>query len=175
MKFKSRRLHPHIDSPLGTMLLAATDRGLAGVWFDQGQRHGPTPPAGARTTHPVLVEAAPAARLLRRPAHTFDCRSTCRHGTAVPAKRVAGAAGDSRRRHHQLRRAGAPLGRPQAARGGRGGRPQPGQHRRALPPRARHRGSLTGYAGGLDRKTALLQLEGALSNASKEKCDDEDA
>ena len=29
------------ESPLGTMLLAATRRSLCGVWF-VGQRHGPT-------------------------------------------------------------------------------------------------------------------------------------
>ena len=35
-----QRVCTRYESPLGTMLLAATDRGLAGVWF-VGQRHGP--------------------------------------------------------------------------------------------------------------------------------------
>src|SRR4051812_16316101 len=46
------------ESPMGTMLLAASDRGLAGVWF-VGQRHGPDC-SGWREdpSHPVLQAAA---------------------------------------------------------------------------------------------------------------------
>jgi methylated-DNA-[protein]-cysteine S-methyltransferase len=45
------------ESPLGPMLLAASDRGLAGVWF-RGQRHGPAVPPGPEAAdHPVLDQA----------------------------------------------------------------------------------------------------------------------
>ncbi len=40
MKTPSNLVSCSYESPLGTMLLAATDAGLAGVWFE-GQRHGP--------------------------------------------------------------------------------------------------------------------------------------
>jgi hypothetical protein len=44
-KDEIRQLHRPDDfhSPLGEMLIAATDKGLAGTWFD-GQRHLPPQP-----------------------------------------------------------------------------------------------------------------------------------
>ena len=59
MKFKSKTIYTtHIDTPLGGITMAATDEGLAGVWFDQ-QRHWPDT-TGWQTwdDHPALLEAA---------------------------------------------------------------------------------------------------------------------
>ena len=45
MKFDPSITQTRYDSPLGPMIVAATRRGLAGVWFE-GQRHLPqTDPA----------------------------------------------------------------------------------------------------------------------------------
>ena len=45
------------DSPLGPLLLAATARGLAGVWFD-GQAHHPGPiEAPQDATNPFIAQA----------------------------------------------------------------------------------------------------------------------
>ena len=40
MKFNPHTVQTRCPSPLGDMVLAATDHGLAGAWFD-GQRHQP--------------------------------------------------------------------------------------------------------------------------------------
>ena len=152
------------ESPLGTMLLAATERGLAGVWFE-GQRHWPDThgwPEDAQ--YPVLREAMAQLREwfagertqfalpLDLQAGTPFQRSVWDALLAIPRGATTSYA--------QLARQ---LGRPQAARaiGAAVGR---NPCSIVVPC---HRvlgtgGSLTGYAGGLARKTALLQLEGAL-------------
>lgn len=165
MKFKTASIHStHIDSPLGGITLAATDGGLAGVWFDQ-QRHGPDtsgwlPDDG----HPVLCEAAAQLRdyfAARR--ERFDLPLDLSHGTdfqqsvwqallAIPAGKTTsyGALSASVGKPAAVRAVGAAVGRNPIS---------------VIVPC--HRvlgadGSLTGYAGGLDRKSALLELEGAL-------------
>lgn len=154
----------HFDSPLGTMLLAASDRGLAGVWF-VGQRHGPlTPPGPEVADHPVLCEATRQLRDYFDGSRTaFDLPLDLAHGTpfqqsvwqallAIPTGRTTS--------YGDLSRA---LGRPQAARavGAAVGRNPVSI---VVPC---HRvlgtaGALTGYAGGIERKTALLRLERVL-------------
>lgn len=154
----------HFDSPLGTMLLAASDRGLAGTWF-LGQRHGPVEAPGRHVDdHPVL---AATVRQLRAyfagERAAFDLPLDLAAGTpfqqsvwqallAIPAGSTT-SYGDL----------GRLLGRPQAARavGAAVGRNPVSI---VVPC---HRvigtaGALTGYAGGIARKTALLRLEGAL-------------
>ena len=153
--------HP---SPLGTMLLAASERGLAGAWF-MGQRHGPEGiPWPEVAGHPVLGLAAGqldeyfAGRRSRfelpldLAAGTPFQQSVWQALLAIPAGHTSSYAELGRR-----------LGRPQAARavGAAVGRNPVSI---VVPC---HRvlgtaGALTGYAGGLERKTALLQLEGAL-------------
>jgi methylated-DNA-[protein]-cysteine S-methyltransferase len=161
-------LHPRActryESPMGTMLLAASERGLAGVWF-VGQRHGPDTRGWYEDAeHPVLRQAV--AQLVeyfagRRTA--FDLPLDLQGGTPfqqsvwdallrIPRGGTTSYAELARR-----------LGKPQAARaiGAAVGRNPVSI---VVPC---HRvlgtdGTLTGYAGGLERKTALLQLEGAL-------------
>lgn len=151
------------DSPLGPMLLAASATGLRGAWF-VGQRHGPAEvPWPEDAGHPVLREAAGqladwfAGRRTR-----FDLPLDLRAGTpfqrsvwnallAIPRGGTTSYAELARR-----------LGRPQAARaiGAAVGRNPVS----IVVPCHRVLGSggaLTGYAGGLERKTALLRLEGA--------------
>ena len=152
------------DSPMGTMLLAASDRGLAGVWF-VGQRHGPDSSSWRPDPeHPVLRQAiAQLTAYFAGERVDFDLPLDLQAGTpfqqsvwdalrSIPRGGTTSYAELARR-----------LGRPQAARaiGAAVGRNPVSI---VVPC---HRvlgtgGALTGYAGGLERKTALLQLEGAL-------------
>ncbi|MGV3572303.1 MAG: methylated-DNA--[protein]-cysteine S-methyltransferase [Ramlibacter sp.] len=154
----------HVESPLGTMLLAATDRGLAGLWF-LGQRHGPAAVPGPEVReHPVLAEAERQLHAyFAGERSSFDLPIDFAWGTpfqqsvwqallAIPPGQTT-SYGELGRR----------VGRPQAARaiGAAVGRNPVSI---VVPC---HRvlgtaGALTGYAGGIERKTALLRLEGAL-------------
>lgn len=162
MRFDPSLVAARHPSPLGGILLAATGRGLAGLWFD-GQRHHPDA-SGWRldAAHPVLVRAM---RQLdeyfagRRTA--FDLPLDLQGGTPFQQsvwQALLRIPRGERRTYGQL---GADLGRGAAARavGAAVGR---NPVCIVVPC---HRvlgadGSLTGYAGGLDRKTALLRLEG---------------
>lgn len=165
MKFNEKPVFNHTDSPLGPLLLAATPLGLAGAWFVHGQRDTPDPASWTENPdHPVLREAAAQladyfAGQRQQFALPLDLRhgtvfqqavwqallsipfgQTCRYGT------VAGRVG----RPTAVRALGAAVGRNPIS---------------IIVPC--HRvigadGSLTGYASGLDRKTALLRLEGVL-------------
>lgn len=152
-------------SPLGTMLLAATDRGLAGVWFE-GQRHGPDSRGWREDAqHPVLRAAvAQLTAYFAGERTTFDLPLDLRAGTAFQQSvwdaLLAIPRGGTTSYGELARR----LGKPQAARaiGAAVGRNPVSV---VVPC---HRvlgtdGTLTGYAGGLERKTALLQLEGVLA------------
>jgi methylated-DNA-[protein]-cysteine S-methyltransferase len=150
-----------IETPLGTLLLAASEQGMRGIWFD-GQRHfagrGADWIDDAR--HPVLRAAAEQltayfAGTLRRFDVPLDAqgtpfqRSVWRAIAAVPygvtqsyaaLAAVAGAPGAARA-------AGAATGRNPLG---------------IIVPCHRivgAQGALTGYAGGLPRKRALLALE----------------
>jgi len=164
MRFKNTRVHhTHIESPLGGITLAATDLGLAGVWFDH-QRHEPDMSGWHRyDAHPVLREAA--VQLLDyfagRRLH-FDLPLDLGHGTAFqrsvwkallaipPGKTTSyGALGDEIGRPRAVRAVGAAVGRNPIS---------------VVVPCHRVLGAdggLTGYAGGLERKSTLLALEGA--------------
>jgi len=162
MKFKRTVIYTsHIDTPLGGVTMAATDQGLAGVWFDQ-QRHWPdTTGWQTKDDHPALIEAAAQLRdyFAGRRSH-FDMQLDLSHGTvfqqgvwqallAIPAGETTtyGALSQRVGNPTAVRAVGAAVGRNPIS---------------VIVPC--HRvlgadGSLTGYAGGLDRKTALLELE----------------
>ena len=165
MKFDPSLVYTHTDSPLGPMVLAATDLGLAGVWFD-GQRHQPEMTSWQRapqpTQHPVLLQTATQLEAYFAGQRTrFDLPLDLRGGTEFQqqvwralyaitsgATRSYGALSVQMGRPRAVRAVGAAVGRNPIS---------------IIVPC--HRvlgadGSLTGYAGGLDRKTALLKLEG---------------
>jgi methylated-DNA-[protein]-cysteine S-methyltransferase len=165
MKFKNATLYScTIASPLGAVTLAATDAGLAGAWFER-QRHWPDTSGWQDDPgHPVLREAAAqlADYFAGRRQH-FDLPLDLSHGTAfqqsvwqallaIPAGRTTsyGAISAGIGNPAAVRAVGAAVGRNPIS---------------VIVPC--HRvlgtdGSLTGYAGGLERKSALLELEGAL-------------
>ncbi len=164
MKFDASIVQTRYDSPLGTMIVAATRRGLAGVWFE-GQRHLPdTSQWPHDPDHPVLRDAVTqlAEYFAGRPTG-FDLPLDLHGGTvfqqsvwqallAIPRGGTTSYATLSRRigQPAAVRAVGAAVGRNPLS---------------IVVPC--HRvlgadGSLTGYAGGLERKSALLQLERAL-------------
>jgi methylated-DNA-[protein]-cysteine S-methyltransferase len=156
-----------LSTPLGTVTLAATARGLAGLWFD-GQRHHPGALDAPRDEQQVHIAAArrELAAYWRDPSHRFalalDPQGTPfqRQVWAAMARIRSGQTGGYGRIAAQLGRAGA--ARAVGAAVGRN------PICIILPC---HRvlgkdGSLTGYAGGLHRKEKLLRREGVLAAAA---------
>jgi methylated-DNA-[protein]-cysteine S-methyltransferase len=163
MKFDNSIVKARCESPLGPMIVAATARGLAGVGFE-GQRHLPDHARWPeQPDHPVLRQAqAQLAEYFAGTRASFDLPLDLQGGTAFQrsvwdALRAIPRGGTTSygtlSRHigqpSAVRAVGAAVGRNPLS---------------VVVPC--HRvigadGSLTGYAGGLDRKTALLRLEGA--------------
>ena len=164
MKFDSSIVQTRCDSPLGPMIVATSDRGLAGVWFE-GQRHLPDTSGWPRQDdHPVLRQAvAQLAEYFTGRRTRFDLPLDLQAGTAfqqsvwrallaIPRGGTTSYAvlGRSIGQGGGARAVGAAVGRNPLS---------------IVVPC--HRvlgadGSLTGYAGGLQRKTALLKLEGVM-------------
>jgi methylated-DNA-[protein]-cysteine S-methyltransferase len=151
-----------IDTPLGPMRLAATAQGLAGLWFD-GQAHHPgtlDAPEDARQTH-IAQALRELQAYWRGERQVFE---VALDADGTPFQRAVWA---------QLRLIGAGelstygalaanIGRPAAVRavGAAVGRNPVS----IIVPCHRvigRDGTLTGYAGGLGRKQALLELERA--------------
>jgi len=154
-----------VDSPLGPVLLARTAKGLAGAWFE-GQKHHPGALAAPDQPEDPLLKAAAAQlqRYFAGEAVAFDLpldllgtafqKSVWQALLAIPlgstssygdiARGVAAASA--------VRAVGGAVGRNPVS---------------VIVPCHRvvgRDGSLTGYAGGTDRKVALLSLEGAALN-----------
>jgi len=163
------KLPPHTQttrfpSPLGTMLLAANNNQLVGIWFD-GQAHLPDLSNYATDdSQPVLQQAkAQLQDYFAGQRQLFDLPLNLATGTtfqqavwqallAIPfgATCSYGQLANRIGKPSAVRAVGAAVGRNPLT---------------IIVPC--HRvigtdGSLTGYAGGLDRKTTLLQLEGVL-------------
>ncbi|MBN9340744.1 MAG: methylated-DNA--[protein]-cysteine S-methyltransferase [Comamonadaceae bacterium] len=154
-------------SPLGEVRLAASSQGLVGLWFD-GQRHLPAQLDGpgawpAADAHPVLREAARQLQEYLGGTRTrFDLPLDLRGGTPFQQAVWQALCAIPRGRTTSYLAIAQALGKPAAVRavGAAVGRNPVSV---AVPC---HRvlgsdGSLTGYAGGLERKRALLRLEDA--------------
>ncbi len=151
-----------ITTPLGPMLLAATAHGLAGAWFE-GQAHHPgglAVPVDPAQGHLAQARAELAAYFAQAgrgfsvaldPQGTPFQQQVWQALRGIPPGQACSYGGLAQR-----------LGRPQAARavGAAVGR----NPLSIVVPCHRvlgRGGALTGYAGGLARKQALLQHEGA--------------
>ena len=172
MKFDTSIVQAHFQSPLGRMTLAATTQGLAGLWFE-GQRHLPAA-LMVEATHTAAWPADPDHLVLKLASRQltdyfagrrtqFDVPLDLSGGTAfqqavwqalltLPPGTTASYGQISHRigKPAAVRAVGAAVGRNPVS---------------IIVPCHRvvgANGSLTGYAGGLDRKTALLALEGVL-------------
>ncbi len=149
-------------SPLGDILLAATDAGLVGVWFVQGQVHMPdSSPWLSQDQHPVLLSTADQlAAYFNGQRQAFELNLATHWGTPFQRRvwqaltqipfgqtssygQIAHAIGNPK----AVRAVGAAIGQ--------------NPHSIVVPC---HRvlganGSLTGFAGGLHRKQYLLHHE----------------
>ncbi len=163
MKFDTSIAQARWASPLGPMIIAATSRGIAGIWFE-GQRHMPDAVAWPLApSHPLLAQAiAQLEEYFNGTRTRFDLPLDLQGGTAfqqsvwqallaIPAGGTLSYGVLSQRigQPAAVRAVGAAVGRNPVS---------------IVVPC--HRvvgadGSLTGYAGGVERKSALLRLEGA--------------
>jgi methylated-DNA-[protein]-cysteine S-methyltransferase len=152
-----------MKSPVGTLRLVASDKGLAGVWFERS-RPGRVRPRGdvEDARHPVLVEAERQLREYfagRRQSFqlTLDFAGTA-FQRAVWNALLTIPFGQTRSYGEIARQ----VGRPSASRAVGAAN---GQNPVAIVAPC-HRvigstGALTGFGGGLDVKERLLKLEGA--------------
>lgn len=149
-----------IASPLGTMLLARTGAGLAGAWFERQKHHPDLIEAPERDDDPLLLAAADQLRAYfagKRSA--FDVPLDLQ-GTAFQRdvwQVLLAIEPGATRSYGEIARE---LGVPSASRavGSAVGRNPVS----IIVPCHRvvgSSGALTGYAGGLDRKTSLLRIE----------------
>ena len=157
-----------IASPLGLLLLAASEHGLAGIWFDDQQHRPPDATVAAwreNPQHPLLQQAAQQlGAYFQSPGATqpFDLPLDLSAGTAFQQavwRALLDIPTGETRSYGQVAQA---VGKPSAVRavGAAIGRNPLG----IIVPCHRvvgSNGALTGYAGGLHRKTALLAREGA--------------
>lgn len=164
MFFQQAIVQSDFDSPLGRMILAATPSHLVGVWFD-GQSHQPSPEAWpVDDRHPILMETKTqlSAYFSNSEAH-FDLPLDLSSGTVFQQGIWRALMGIAPKQTTSYGALSTQIGKPAAVRaaGGAIGR---NPFSIIIPC---HRviganGALTGYAGGLARKTALLLHEGAL-------------
>ncbi len=167
MKFAIDIRTTRIDSPLGSVVLAATDQGLAGLWFDD-QKHQPQwQDWPERDDDPVLrLAVAELDQYFDGERTGFDLPLDLRGGTPFQQsvwQALLQIPHGVCTTYGTLAKA---LDKPQAVRavGTAVGRNPLG----IIVPC--HRvlgadGSLTGYAGGLGRKAALLTLESGARGA----------
>ena len=153
-----------IATPLGPLTAAATAAGLAGLWFDDQAHHPGALALPLAPQHPVLQAAALAvAAYFNGAVEPLRGLALDLHGT--PFQLAVWRALQALRRGHTatygqiastvgspaaVRAAGAAIGRNPVS---------------ILVPCHRvlgKGGALTGYAGGLHRKQALLQAEGII-------------
>jgi methylated-DNA-[protein]-cysteine S-methyltransferase len=163
MKLPNHTEVAHVASPLGRMHLAVAADKLVGVWFEaqahlpdlQGYRHAPK--------NPVLQNAADQlAQYFAGQRINFDLPLDLSTGTAFQQSVWQALLTIPRGQTYSYKGLSLRIGKPDAMRavGGAVGR----NPLSIIVPCHRvigARGALTGYAGGLSRKTALLQLEGA--------------
>ena len=163
MKFDPSIVQARYQSPLGSMIVAATARGLAGVWFE-GQRHMPDSSNWREDPdHPLLHQAcAQLDEYFAGRRDTFDLPLDLQGGTPFQQSVWQALLSIPRGATTSYGQLSKTIGAPAAVRavGAAVGR----NPISIVVPCHRvvgGNGALTGYAGGLERKTALLQLEGA--------------
>jgi methylated-DNA-[protein]-cysteine S-methyltransferase len=163
MKTPRFEAQSRITTPLGPLTLAATPGGLALAWFDGQAHRTETVDAPFNVTHPHLSQAAhefaeyfAGQRIVFNvpldPQGTPFQQAVWRLLLKLPLGQLStyGAIAEQLGKPSASRAVGAAVGRNPIG---------------IIVPCHRvvgRNGSLTGYAGGLHRKEALLQLEGAL-------------
>ena len=161
-----------LDSPIGPLTALATDKGLAGLWFD-AQKHHPgdlDAPVDAKNPHIVAMRRWLDAYWSNQNPSPRDVTLDL-HGTPFQRAVWRALLGIPLGRTKTYGEIAAQVGNGAAQRDGRGCAPRAvgtavGRNPVSILVPC-HRviganGSLTGYAGGLPRKEKLLQHEGVL-------------
>ncbi len=163
MNLPNHSQYAHTPSPLGQITLAVAGPKLVGVWFD-AQAHRPDLSRHEQAPgHPVLKQAAEQlAQYFAGQRNTFELPLDLSNGTAFQQAVWQALLDIGYGQTCSYKALSAAVGRPAAMRavGGAVGR----NPLSIIVPCHRvvgANGALTGYAGGLARKTALLQREGA--------------
>ena len=164
MKIQGKVTYTEMQTPLGCVTLAATERGLTGVWFEH-QRHSPDMTGWQRDdTNATLLDAKKQlGEYFSGKLNDFDVPLDLSHGTSfqqavwnalltIPRGTTTSYGDLSKRCGNAaaVRAVGGAVGRNPLS---------------VVVPCHRvvgRDGSLTGYAGGLERKVSLLKLEGVL-------------
>ena len=164
MNFSSKTVRCSLPSPLGPMTLAAHDTALVWVGFD-GQKHeAETGRWPQSTSHPVLrIAMEQLQQYFASGRHAFDIPLELGSGTVFQQsvwQSLLGIAPGTTCSYGSISQR---IGSPKAVRavGAAIGR----NPISIIVPCHRvvgANGTLTGYAGGLDRKLALLQMESSL-------------
>jgi methylated-DNA-[protein]-cysteine S-methyltransferase len=164
MQFSPAPVRCTVPSPLGELTLAAYAHALVGVWFD-AQDHLPDYALWREEPdHPILrATALQLQQYFAGQRRSFDLPLDLHNGSAFQQRvwqSLLAIASGSTSSYGAVSQA---IGNPRAVRavGGAIGRNPIG----IIVPCHRvlgANGALTGYAGGLERKVALLQLEGVL-------------
>ena len=174
MKFHPAIVQTTCSSPLGAITLAATPHGLAGLWFD-GQQHLPLALVDTSATwpvdssHPVLrLASQQLAEYFAGQRQNFDLPLDLSGGTAFQQAVWQALLAIQPGQTQSYGQLSQQIGRPTAVRavGAAIGRNPVS----IIVPCHRvigANGALTGYAGGLPRKTHLLTLEGALPRSAE--------
>ena len=168
MKFDPSIVQTRVPSPLGVIAIAATPQGLTGLWFIDNQRYLPPKLSGPAAwpddaAHPVLKQARQQlGEYFAGQRRQFDVPLDLRCGTAFQQSVWQALLGIPQGETISYGEVSRRIGNPAAVRavGGAVGRNPVS----IIVPCHRVMGSngtLTGYGGGLTRKTALLRLEGA--------------
>ena len=161
-----------IETPIGALTALATNKGLAGLWFD-AQKHHPgdlDAPVDASHGHIVAVQRWLDAYWLKQNPSPHDVTLDL-HGTPFQRAVWQALLGIPLGRTRTYGEIAAQVGQGAVPRGDRGTAPRAvgtavGRNPVSILVPC-HRviganGSLTGYAGGLPRKEKLLQHEGVL-------------
>ena len=170
MKFDPSIVQARVPSPLGVIAIAATPQGLTGLWFTDNQRYLPPQLTGPAAwpedpEHPVLKQASQQlGEYFSGERRHFDMPLDLRCGTAFQQSVWQALLDIPQGETISYGEVSRCIGNPAAVRavGGAVGRNPVS----IIVPCHRVMGSngtLTGYGGGLTRKTALLELEGALA------------
>ena len=158
-----------IASPLGTMLLARTEHGLAGAWFERQKHHPAVIDAPERADDPLLADTAAQLReYFAGTRSSFDVPLDLQ-GTDFQRAVWNALLNIAPGRTTTYGEIARELGVPSASRavGAAVGRNPVS----IIVPCHRvvgSSGSLTGYAGGLDRKRSLLRIESESSGRTLE-------
>ena len=170
MKFHTETVKASFDSPLGPMFACASPAGLCGLWF-KGQKHFFESDIAHLSPYPLH----PMLQKTERWLSAYFSSAEAGAGAELPALDLSAGTDFQQRVWRALLQIGSgtskgygalaqQLGSPKAARA-LGAAVGKNPVSLIVPC---HRvvgasGALTGYAGGLDKKTWLLQHEGALT------------